>query len=73
MTDEPDPARARYFAMAAARLGGAVIAVIGIVLAGRAGDDGQRLAGVAVTVVGLIDMAVMPRLLAQRWRTPPAP
>ncbi|MGL4312460.1 MAG: hypothetical protein ACRCSO_00585 [Sphingomonas sp.] len=73
MTEQPDPARARYYIMALAWLGGAVIAVIGIILAARATGDGQHWVGVAVTLLGLVDMAIMPRLLAQRWRTPPQP
>jgi len=66
-----DPARARYFTMAGARLAGAIFAVIGIVLIGRAEMDEQRWIGTAIVVLGLIEMALLPRMLARRWRTPP--
>ena len=64
-------ARNRYFVMAGARLSGAIFAVIGIILLGRATMDEQRWIGATIVVLGLFEMALLPRLLAQRWRTPP--
>ncbi len=71
MPDARDPARARYFVMAGARLSGALFAVIGIVLVGRATVTEQSVIGTLVVVLGLIEMALLPRMLARRWRTPP--
>ena len=72
--DEADRlARNRYFTMVAARLVGAAGAVFGIVLLGRADTLGPRLLGLAIVVSALVVMAVVPRALAQRWRTPPKP
>jgi len=68
-----DPAKARYFAMTGARISGALFAVIGIVLLGRATMDEQRWIGIAIVILGLFEMALLPRMLAKRWRTPPAP
>ena len=75
MTPDRDEARARnrYFAMSGARLSGAIFAVIGIVLLGRATMDEQRWIGATIVVLGLFEMALLPRLLAKRWRTPPQP
>lgn len=73
MPPAPDPARRRYMTMAAARLSGALFASIGVVLVGRATMDEQRWIGTAVIVLGLFEMALLPRLLARRWRTPPRP
>lgn len=68
---EETRARNRYFVMAGARLSGALFAVIGIILLARATMDEQRWIGATIVVLGLFEMALLPRLLAQRWRTPP--
>lgn len=66
-------ARNRYFMMTAARLGSAAGAVFGVVLAGRAESLPLKILGTAIVVSALIVMATLPRALARRWRTPPAP
>ncbi len=66
-------ARNRYFMMTAARLGSAAGAVFGVVLAGRADTLALKILGVAIVASALIVMATLPRALARRWRTPPAP
>ena len=64
-------ARRRYFAIAMLRLGGAAMAVFGlVVIAGRI-ESMPRMAGYALLLFGLFELAVMPRLLARAWRTPP--
>lgn len=70
-TQESMRARNRYYVMAGARLSGAMFAAIGVVLLGRATMDEQRWLGGIVVVLGLFEMAWLPRLLARRWRTPP--
>lgn len=75
MTPEQAEARARtrYFVMVLARLKGVAIAIFGLlVFAGRF-EGVPPLAGYVLVLVGLIDIALVPRLLARRWRTPPAP
>jgi len=76
---QPDDALAkkRYFAIAAMRLMGAIFVLIGFVLIRGgwdvAGQPTDRWIGVAVVLIGVFDFAVMPRLLARRWRSPQKP
>lgn len=70
----PDPdiqARNRYFLMVFARIVPACGAVFGIVLLGRAVTTPDRILGVGIVLISLYCMAVLPRALAHRWRTPP--
>lgn len=73
MTERDQQARNRYLLMTAARLVGVAGAVFGIVLIGRADTLGPKILGVAIVVSALVVMAVVPRSLARRWRTPPSP
>ena len=67
----PDRARARFFILNAVRLSGVALVVIGLlVLNGRI--DWPEVVGWVFVPVGLIDVFVMPQVLARRWRTPPA-
>lgn len=67
-------ARKRFFALALMRLMGAVFVLIGFVLIRGgwelAGQPTDRWIGVAIVLVGAFDFAVMPLLLARRWRSP---
>lgn len=73
MSDPDMVARQRYFLMTAARLAGAGGAVFGVVLLGRAQLIWQQGLGVAIIVSAMMMMALVPRALAARWRTPPQP
>ncbi len=73
MSDPDALARQRYFLMAAARLAGAGGAVFGVVLLGRAQATSRHALGVAIVVSAMTIMALVPRALAARWRTPPQP
>jgi hypothetical protein len=66
-----DSARNRYFVMVAVRLAGTAGAVLGLLLLGRASDTATRLLGVAIVLAALAMIAIVPRSLARRWRTPP--
>lgn len=66
-----DPARNRYFAMVGVQLVAVIGAVFGLVLAGRATGWGQTVLGGAILLSGLYVMAVVPRAMARKWRTPP--
>lgn len=66
-----DPARNRFVIMGLARIAGVAVAVFGVVLLGRAVGTGQSLAAIAIVLGGMGIMALVPRALAQRWRTPP--
>ena len=72
MNDE-ERARNRYFVISLSRLVGVALLVLGmVVLAGRI-DGVPPVAGYVLVVAGLIDIALVPRALARRWRTPPEP
>lgn len=68
-----DPARGRWLAIVGVRLAGSVGALFGLVLVGRAPTIGPQLLGCAIVLSALLMIAVVPRALANRWRTPPAP
>lgn len=66
-----DPARNRYFAMVGVQLLAVIGAVFGLVLMGRATDWYFTILGAAILMAGLYFMAVVPRAMARKWRTPP--
>lgn len=67
-------AKKRFFAIAAMRVMGAIFVLVGFVLIRGgfelAGQPTDRWIGVAVVLLGAFDFAVMPMLLARRWRSP---
>jgi hypothetical protein len=65
-------ARGRFFAMRSVNLVAAAGAVFGLVIAGRATSWEMTVLGGAIVLSSLYLMAVVPRALARRWRTPPA-
>lgn len=65
-----DPARSRWLILVLVRLATAVAAILGIVLLGRAEDTPGKILGSALVLVALWSMAVLPRALAHRWRSP---
>ena len=70
-------ARARFFAIGSLRIVGALLVFAGFALIRGvlevAGQPADRWIGVAVVLGGLFDFAVMPKILARRWRTPRQP
>lgn len=66
----PDPARARFYIIAAVRLAGAVAMMVGFVIASGRWASMPMLAGIAIVVIGAFGFAVAPRLLARRWKSP---
>lgn len=65
-------ARNRFFVISFVRLGGAVLLMFGLIAAnGRLGGL-PRAAGIVLVIVGAIEFAILPRLLARRWRSPDA-
>ena len=73
MTPEVDPARNRFFTIALSRMAGVAVALVGIVIMGRAVAYEWRIAGLSIALLGLTLMALAPRALARRWRTPRPP
>ncbi|WP_447726515.1 hypothetical protein [Sphingomonas koreensis] len=68
-----DPARNRYFLMVMSQIVAVAGAVFGLVILGKADTMLMRLLGGAILLSGLYCIAVVPRALARRWRTPPTP
>ena len=64
-------ARNRYFALAGVRLAAVAGAVLGLILIARATDWTPKLIGTGIVLSAMWMMAVVPRALAHRWRTPP--
>lgn len=69
MTDEAE-AKRRYFAIVGVRLAGTAGAVLGLMLVARAQTLPPKILGIAVVLSALLMIAVVPRGLARRWRTP---
>lgn len=70
MTDET-VARRRWLTLALIRLAGTAGAVFALVLIGRAHTLPPKLLGIAIVLAALLMIAIVPRELARRWRTPP--
>lgn len=68
-----DTAQRRWFTMVAVRIAATAGSVLGLILVARATDTPTKILGVLIVLAGLYVMAVIPRALAARWRTPPAP
>lgn len=68
MTD--DPARGRWLILTLVRIVCAADAVFGLVLVGRADTLAPKLIGIGIVLASLVMMAIVPRALARRWRSP---
>lgn len=66
-----DPARNRWLAIVLTRIAGSAGAVFGVVLLARAPDMATRALAIGLVLAALYFIAVVPRALAQRWRSPP--
>lgn len=64
-------AQRRWLILTLARLFFVADAVLGLVLIGRAGTLVPKLIGMGLVLGALLMMALVPRALAHRWRTPP--
>lgn len=67
---QEDKARGRFIAINAIRLSGAVLVILGLLI-----HEGALalppVLGWIFLALGLIDVFVIPQVLARRWRTPP--
>jgi hypothetical protein len=64
-----DVARARYFTISAVRLGGVAMVIVGL-LGLKGYFEYPAFAGYILVVVGLLDVFLVPLLLARKWRSP---
>ncbi|MBB5684366.1 hypothetical protein [Sphingobium boeckii] len=65
-------ARNRYFAITFTRLLGVAFVVFGIMVVYGRFESIPKIVGYVLVVNGLIDIVILPRVMARRWRTPPA-
>jgi hypothetical protein len=66
-----DLAKQRFFVLQAIRLSGAVIALLALlVIAGKI-DLLPQWAGAVLLVLALIEMLIVPPILARAWKSPP--
>ena len=70
MDDAERLARKRYYAMQAVNLCGVAGAVLGLLIAGRSVTTYHAMLGGALLLASLYVMAVVPRAMAKRWKTP---
>jgi len=70
-TDE-DQARNRWMVMNATRLLGVAMVLLGILSLRGVGIDLPEWGGYACIAIGLIDVFVIPQVLARKWRSPDA-
>ncbi|WP_404371912.1 hypothetical protein AB5I39_04920 [Sphingomonas sp. MMS24-J45] len=71
MTDPDAQARNRYFVLVGTRLGGSAGALLGLLLIARSDATLPKVIGTALVLSALLMIAIVPRALARRWRTPP--
>ncbi|MBC2670446.1 hypothetical protein ACFOON_09600 [Novosphingobium piscinae] len=64
-----DPAKARFIAITLLRMSGALCVLLGVMITERRIDSPWWL-GVILTLVGFVDVFLMPKILARRWKTP---
>lgn len=74
MTQQPDPAAKRFAVLQLARLSGAVMMLLAVVIiAGKTPvwlGAIPKEAGYALAALGLFEFYALPRFLARRWRSP---
>lgn len=74
MTRQTDPAAKRFALLQLARLSGAMIMLLAVVvIAGKAPawlGAIPKEAGYVLAAIGLLEFYALPRFLARRWRSP---
>lgn len=70
MTDADRLAQKRYFMIQGVNIAACAGAVLGLLIAGRSVTSFHTILGGALILASLYVMAVVPRALAKRWRTP---
>lgn len=65
-----DPARSRWLVLVLVRLSTALVAALGVMLLANGVETGRKVLGAAIVVAAMWTMAIVPRALARRWRSP---
>lgn len=72
MTDADKIAQRRWFVLVGVRLAGVAGALLGLILIARAHDLAPKILGTAIVLSAMAMIAIVPRSLAHRWRSPDA-
>ena len=70
MSPEDSRARTRFLIISLLRLMGALMVMFGIVIASERIASLPPALGYALIAAGFLDLLLVPRLLARRWRSP---
>ena len=70
MTDADRLAQRRWAVLVGVRLAGVAGAVLGLILIARTYSWGPKILGTAIVLSAMAMIAIVPRSLAHRWRTP---
>lgn len=71
MNEDADAiAKQRFFALSILRIGGALLAVFGLIITAGRFPNIPVVAGYVMVVIGLIDFLIIPRWLASKWKSP---
>ncbi|MDV3459037.1 hypothetical protein RZN05_18710 [Sphingomonas sp. HF-S4] len=73
MTEADRLAQKRYYMIVGVNLVATAGAVLGLLIAGRSNNWEGSILGGAILLSALYLMAVVPRAMARRWRTPEQP
>jgi hypothetical protein len=66
-----DLAKQRFFVLQAVRIGGALLALFGLLVISGKTDLLPPWVGAVLFALGMFDMFFVPKLLAGRWKSPP--
>ncbi|MGC5795670.1 hypothetical protein [Sphingomonas sp. NFX23] len=72
MTDADKLAQRRWFVLVVVRMAGVAGALLGLILIARAHDWAPKILGTAIVLSAMAMIAIVPRSLAHRWRSPDA-
>ena len=67
--DSEETARRRWLVIGAARLAGMAMAIVGLVIV-AGGIEQPHWIGYLLLGFGLLDMFLVPQILARKWRSP---
>ena len=70
MSEPTDPAKGRFFALGLIRLGGVALAFLGVAIIAKRLVQPAEIIGGILLFIAVIDVLVVPVLLAKKWRTP---
>lgn len=66
-----DLAKQRFFVLQGIRITGAIFALLGLLIIVGKIDLLPKWAGVIVLALGMIEMLIVPPILARSWKSPP--